>query len=161
MDSERKSTHGDYEVGHGRPPKKSRWKKGQSGNPKRRRRTAPQPDAEMIERLFRRSSDVVEGGKTVRKTAFEIIYAQLLIKESAGDHRAAKVRDRYSRFATALRQSRGILLRYPQNEYTRQTSADWKQHCANEEPRGEEPVAPDATDENGTHRVANSSQVER
>jgi Family of unknown function (DUF5681) len=160
MGTKRDKPHGDYEVGYGRPPKTSRWKKGLSGNPKRRRQAAPPPDAEIIERLFRRSFDVVEGGKTVRKTGFEIIYMQLLIKESAGDRRAAKARDRYSRFATALRQSRGILLRYPQNDYTRQSSADWKQDRAREEPKGERPVASDSA-ESDARDVANSSEVER
>lgn len=34
--TDRKTPDGDYEVGHGRPPKETRWKKGQSGNPKGR-----------------------------------------------------------------------------------------------------------------------------
>jgi hypothetical protein len=161
MNSEREATHGDYEVGYRRPPKASRWKKGQSGNPKRKKRTPPLTDAEVIEQLFRRSFDVVEGGKTVRKTGFEIIYAQLLIKESAGDRRAAKARDRYSRFATALRQSRGTLLRYPQNDYTRQSSADWKQDGAGEQPKGERPVASDSAEESAARDVTNSFEVAR
>jgi Family of unknown function (DUF5681) len=161
MGAKRDRPDGDDEVGYGRPPKKSRWRKGQCGNPKRKRRVPPPLDAEIIERLFRRSFNVVEGGKTVRKTGFEIIYMQLLIKESAGDRRAAKVRDGYSRFATALRQSQGILLSYPQNDYTRQTSADWKQDRAKEEPKGERPVAPVSADESAAHGVTNSSEVER
>lgn len=31
-----KTPDDDYKVGHGRPPKETRWKKGQSGNPKGR-----------------------------------------------------------------------------------------------------------------------------
>ncbi|MDF2367765.1 DUF5681 domain-containing protein [Sneathiella sp.] len=37
--TDRKEPDGNYEVGHGRPPKATRWKKGQSGNPKGRPKT--------------------------------------------------------------------------------------------------------------------------
>ena len=97
---ERKGPDGEYEIGRGRPPKAFRWKKGQSGNRHRKLRRPPK-DAELIERLFRRTFAVIEGGEKVRKTGFEIIFAQLMAKESAGDRGAAKTRDRYQRFAFA------------------------------------------------------------
>ena len=122
----RKGPDSEYEIGRGRPPKAFRWKKGQSGNPHRKRRRPPK-DAELIERLFRRFFRVIEGGEKVRKTGFEIIFVQLVTKESAGDRRAAKTRDRYQRFALAHQGSDRVLLRYPQTEFTRAFSADWRQ----------------------------------
>ncbi len=108
---ERKGPDGEHEIGRGRPPKAFRWKKGQSGNPRRKLRRPPK-DAELIERLFRRTFAVIEGGEKVRKTGFAIIFAQLMAKESAGDRRAAKTRDRYQRFAFAHQGPDGVLLRY-------------------------------------------------
>lgn len=121
---ERKAPKGEYEVGRGRP-KAFRWKKGQSGNPHRKLRLPPK-DAELIERLFRRTFAVIEGGEKVRKTGFEIIFAQLMAKESAGDRGAAKTRDRYQRFAFARQSLDGVLLRYAETEFTRAFSADWR-----------------------------------
>ncbi len=99
---ERKGPDGEYEIGRGRPPKAFRWKKGQSGNPRRKLRRPPK-DAELIERLFRRRFAVIEGGEKIRKTGFTIIFAQLMAKESAGDRRAAKTRDRYQRLPSLSR----------------------------------------------------------
>jgi hypothetical protein len=121
----RKGPDGEYEIGRGRPPKAFRWKKGQSGNPHRKLGRPPR-DAELIERLFRRPLAVIEDGDEVRRTGFEIIFAQLMMKESAGDHRAAKTRDRYQRFAFAHQGPDGVLLRYAETEFTRAFSADWK-----------------------------------
>ena len=70
---------------------------------------------------------MIEGGEKVRKTGFEIIFAQLMAKESAGDRRAAKTRDRYQRFAFAHQGPDGVLLRYAETEFTRAFSADWRQ----------------------------------
>jgi hypothetical protein len=123
--SERKGRHSDYEVGRGRPPKAFRWKKGQSGNPHRKQRR-PLKDAEFIERLFRRSFAVIEGGEKLRKTGFEIIFTQLMAKESAGDRRAAKTRDCYQRFAVGRQGPNGALLRYASTDFTRAFSADWR-----------------------------------
>ena len=42
-----------YEVGRGRPPKHTRWKKGQCGNPNRIRKRSPKPVVAMIDEFFR------------------------------------------------------------------------------------------------------------
>ena len=123
MSGERKRKDSDYEIGWGRPPKAFRWRKGQSGNPNGKARR-PLKDAELIDRLFRRAFAVIEGGEKVRKTGFEIIFAQLMAKESAGDRRAGRTRDRYQRFANARRGPKGVLLRYAQTEFTRAFAED-------------------------------------
>ena len=68
----------DYEVGYKRPPKETRWKKGQSGNPARRYRTRPISAIEMIDRLLLRPIEVVEKGETKKVTALEVIVRQAL-----------------------------------------------------------------------------------
>jgi Family of unknown function (DUF5681) len=98
-------------IGKGRPPKASRWKKGQSGNPKGKTARAPD-DAEFIEREFRRPCPVIEGGEKAIKTNFAVIHARLLMKESAGNRRAGRTRDRYEAFARADAGTGGVLLRY-------------------------------------------------
>jgi uncharacterized protein DUF5681 len=138
ISGEDKGGHGDYEIGWGRPPKAFRWKKGQTGNPHRKKRRPPK-DAEVIERLFRRTFAVIERGDKVRKTGFEIIFAQLMAKESGGHRRAAKTRDRYQRFALAYQGPNGVLLRYAQTEFTRTFSTDWMRGGEREDQGDAEP----------------------
>jgi hypothetical protein len=146
--AEREGPNGDYEIGKGRPPKAFRWKKGQSGNPRNKLRRPPK-DAELIERLFRRTFAVIEGGDKVRKTGFEIIFKQLMAKESAGDRRAAKTRDRYQQFAFAYRGPDGVLLRYAETEFTRAFSADWRQEFASKGQGDVEPGLPQMPADSG------------
>jgi hypothetical protein len=122
----RKDSSQSYEIGKGRPPKASQWKKGQSGNPRGKAR-GPLSDSELIERLFRRLVEVVDHGEKVQRCGFEIIFKQLLAKESACGPKAARTRDRYHRFALAGQASGGFLLRYPQSDFTRQFAAELKQ----------------------------------
>jgi hypothetical protein len=53
----------DYKVGYGRPPKETRWKKGQSGNrgPKKREPAAV-ATMEIIDRLLAEPVEIVENG---------------------------------------------------------------------------------------------------
>jgi uncharacterized protein DUF5681 len=151
--SKRKGPDREYEIGRGRPPKAFRWKKGQSGNPHRKRRRPPK-DAEIIERLFRRVFAVIEGGDKVRKTGFEIVFLQLMTKESAGDGRAAKTRDHYQRFALAHQGSDGVLLRYAQTEFTRGFSADWRRGREDENQADPAPGSSQAPAEIGAEDAA-------
>jgi hypothetical protein len=66
-----------YEVGYGRPPKATRWKKGQCGNPNRVRKRARKRAVEMIDEFFAVEIDVVENGISRRVTNFEAIVLQL------------------------------------------------------------------------------------
>ncbi|MEN0653329.1 MULTISPECIES: DUF5681 domain-containing protein [Hyphobacterium] len=76
----------DYEVGYGKPPRKSQFKPGQSGNPKGRPRGRKSFStilvAELSERLI-----VKEGGKTRRMTKMEAVVKQLVSKALKGDPR--------------------------------------------------------------------------
>lgn len=74
-------------VGYGRPPKHSRFKPGQSGNPKGRPKGARSPRAlwnELIE-----GTVVVNDGKRKRRiTKRELIYSTLLTSAARGDAKA-------------------------------------------------------------------------
>jgi Family of unknown function (DUF5681) len=90
-----------YEVGYGRPPKHTRWKKGQSGIPKRIRMRTAKPIVEMIDRFFAGEIDIVENGILRRVSNFEAVVLQLWIKAMAGNKRAMNVWLKYSEFAAS------------------------------------------------------------
>lgn len=60
----------DYVVGKGRPPTRTRWKPGQSGNPKGRRKGVKNMTTYFDEALSRKI-DVKVGGKTRRMSVRE------------------------------------------------------------------------------------------
>jgi hypothetical protein len=82
-----------YEVGYGRPPKETRWKKGQSGNagPKQRR-PASVATVEIIDRLFGEPVEIVENGVAREVSSLEAILMRLWAAEMSGSKRAGRVR---------------------------------------------------------------------
>ena len=78
------------QVGYGRPPLKSRWKKGQSGNPRKKPRR-PESIVEMIDRLLLSAVTFTLNGEAKRGTALEAIVSQLQLKEMAGSSRASRI----------------------------------------------------------------------
>jgi len=79
----------EYEVGHGRPPQHTRFKRGTSGNPKGRPRSrknlATVFDAVSSERV-----PVTENGKRKTVTILELIMKQVARKAAGGDQRAQR-----------------------------------------------------------------------
>jgi Family of unknown function (DUF5681) len=91
-----------YEVGYGRPPEATRWKKGQCGNPNRVRKRAPKRAVEMIDEFFAAEIDVVKKGISRRVTNFEAIVLQLWSKAvTATSKRAVNVLLKYLEFAAS------------------------------------------------------------
>jgi hypothetical protein len=88
-----------YEVGRGRPPMHTRWKKGQCGNPGRIRNRIARPVVQMIDEFFAREIEIVEKGISRRVTNFEAIILQLWTKAMAGNSRAMRVLLKYKEFA--------------------------------------------------------------
>jgi Family of unknown function (DUF5681) len=86
------------EIGYKRPPKETQWKKGQCGNPGRRRKRAPKGAAELIDAVWQEQILVVEKGERRRVTMFEAILSQLMFQELSGDRRAAAARLQYQAF---------------------------------------------------------------
>jgi len=97
-------------VGHGRPPKHSQWKKGQSGNPNRKRKREPKRVDAMVDEFFAREIDIVENGVELRRTAFEIIFQQLCNKAIEGNTRALNVLKKYADFAASRDPTGGLRL---------------------------------------------------
>jgi phosphoenolpyruvate carboxylase len=74
----------DYEVGYGRPPIGSRFRKGQSGNPKGRRKGSLNL-ATVLEKTLREVVVINEGGKRKTITKLEAAVKQLVNKAATGD----------------------------------------------------------------------------
>ena len=77
----------DYEVGYGRPPKRGRFKPGQSGNPKGRPRGRKNIHTILEETLFRLVT-ITENGRKRKVPAIEALFLSLLRKSLDGDMRA-------------------------------------------------------------------------
>jgi len=90
-------------AGYKRPPKHTRWKKGQCGNPKRQYRRAPKGAVELIDQVFEEHVTIVENGVSRRVRVFQAIFLQLWLKEMAGDKRALAVRLQYQEFVAQQR----------------------------------------------------------
>lgn len=80
----------DYEVGYGRPPRASRFKPGQSGNPKGRPRK-PRTLMEAVERELDRTAVVREGGREKRLTKREVVSRQLVDASCRGQLGATRL----------------------------------------------------------------------
>lgn len=77
----------DYEVGYGKPPKASQFRKGVSGNPRGRPRGALNRRT-ILNRALREKVVITENGKRKRVTKHEAIYKQLVNKGVGGDLKA-------------------------------------------------------------------------
>jgi hypothetical protein len=80
----------DYEVGYGRPPKHSRFKKGQSGNPMGRKKGGLNL-LTILHRELQRTIEIREGDDRKRVTKLEAIVKGLVLRALKGDPRALSV----------------------------------------------------------------------
>lgn len=94
----------DYEVGYGRPPQTTRFKQGQSGNPKGRPKGA-RNFATVIEAELMAMVSITENGKT-RKLSKQAIIAKRLVNNAAqGDAKAIATLMQYDRQMEAQAQA--------------------------------------------------------
>jgi Family of unknown function (DUF5681) len=81
---------GDYEVGYGRPPRETRFAKGQSGNPRGR-----PPGAKNLKTLLSEALNemvvVTENGGRRKVTKRRAIITQLVNRSATADFRAIKI----------------------------------------------------------------------
>jgi hypothetical protein len=75
----------DGPVGYKRPPKAHRWKKGQTGNPRRKHPPQVTNPAELIDRLLLEKVEITENGISRWATKLEAILLQLWRKELEGN----------------------------------------------------------------------------
>jgi hypothetical protein len=80
----------EYAVGFGKPPQRTRFCKGQSGNPKGRPRGAKNL-ATLMEKVLKEPVVISENGKRRRITKREALIKQLVNKAIAGDPRSIKL----------------------------------------------------------------------
>jgi hypothetical protein len=80
----------DYEIGYGKPPERTRFKKGQSGNPKGRPRGAKGMNTIVRDLLTRKVAvRTPEGPKKMSR--IEALFHKLIEKGFAGDTRAIEL----------------------------------------------------------------------
>ena len=78
----------DYDIGHGKPPCHTRWKKGQSGNPsggRKKKRTVVQE----LEHVLAEKIAVIEDGKRRKTSKREALIRRLFADALRGDKKAA------------------------------------------------------------------------
>ena len=80
----------DYEVGYGKPPRRSRFKKGQSGNPRGRPRGSKNVSTLLSEAL-NEPVTVAENSGRRKITMRQAIIKQLVHQAAKGDWRAMKI----------------------------------------------------------------------
>ena len=81
------SEHKEYEVGYKKPPVKSQFKKGVSGNPKGRPKGSKNLETFLVEEL---SQQIIinEGGRKKEVSKLEALVKQIVNKAIQGDYRA-------------------------------------------------------------------------
>src|SRR3954468_202286 len=82
--------HHDYDVGYGKPPRHTRFTKGQSGNPRGRPSGAKNLKTLLSEALNERVM-VTENGRPRKVTKRQAIITQLVNRSATADFRAIKI----------------------------------------------------------------------
>jgi hypothetical protein len=84
-----KTAKREYEVGYGKPPKKSQFKKGQSGNPKGSKKTERIDDLlVVIEGVLAEPVTIRDGGKTRTVSKLEAMFHAQRLNALRGDPKA-------------------------------------------------------------------------
>jgi hypothetical protein len=89
----------DYTVGFGRPPQDHRWKKGQTGNPRRRKARRPKSLKAIVDDYLDSEISISENGRRRRCLRFEAIFLQIQVKALAGHKGAMSVLLDYVEFS--------------------------------------------------------------
>jgi hypothetical protein len=112
----------DYEVGYGRTPKGTRWKRGQSGYSNRRRSGRNRNAVEMIERLFLKPVEITLYGASRKVSTLEAIVRLISQKAISGDRQALAAQMKYQEFAAKYRE-RKVQIIFVESEYTQAVAA--------------------------------------
>ena len=84
----RRSSRGTYEVGYGRPPKKTQFKPGQSGNPRGRPKGA-KGEATILHEMMTRNIEIREGARTRKISVLAAILLRFAENALKGDAKSA------------------------------------------------------------------------
>lgn len=97
------SNKGDYEVGYRKPPVATRFKPGQSGNPKVTRRKVPPSNlGEAVDAALMRRQTVMIDGKHKRMSRLEIMAERITLDAAKGDLEAQRELIKIHQFHTRL-----------------------------------------------------------
>src|ERR1700680_1087241 len=107
-----------YEVGRGRPPKATQWKKGKSANPGGRSSPRPTGLLEMIDKLLLTPVKITRDGEYKRVPTLDAILEQLWSKGIAGDRRARAVYLRCLELAPSVAAEK-VQITFADSEYSR------------------------------------------
>ena len=107
----------DYEIGRGRPPKATQWKKGKSANPGGLSSRSVDV-AETIDKLLLTPVKVTVNGVSKRVAVLKVILEQLWNKGIEGDRRAMAVFLRWLELAPQVA-DRTVEITFVDSEYTR------------------------------------------
>jgi Family of unknown function (DUF5681) len=108
----------DYEIGYGRPPKATQWKKGKSANPGGLSSRRSVDVAETIDKLLLTPVRVTVNGDSKRVAALEVILEQLWNKAIAGNRRARAVFFRWLELAQQAADGT-VQITFSDSDYTR------------------------------------------
>src|ERR1700730_8597845 len=86
----------EYRVGYRRPPKRTRFRRGQSGNPRGRPRVAYEKDDFPVRRFMMEPVEVTLRGKKVQVPTYDAILMRLAAKALAGDSASTKLLLKYT-----------------------------------------------------------------
>jgi hypothetical protein len=106
-----------YEVGRGRPPEATQWKKGESANPGGRSSPRPTGLLEIIDKLLTHVKITIDG-VSKRVSTLEAILQQLWSKGIAGNRRARAVYLRCLELAPQVADGK-VQITFADSEYTR------------------------------------------
>jgi hypothetical protein len=82
---------GEYEVGYGKPPKRHRFKKGVSANPKGRPKRKASSLADIIERVMKAPLPYREGGRSKTASRRQLSLETLMRRALRGDVRSVEL----------------------------------------------------------------------
>jgi hypothetical protein len=111
-----------YEIGRGRPPKATQWKKGKSANPGGLSSARPIGLLDMIDKLLLTPVKITRDGEPKWVTTLEAILEQLWSKGIAGDRRAIAVYIRCRDLAPQVANG-AVQITFADSDYTRVFSA--------------------------------------
>ena len=87
-DGKSRSACGMYEVGYGRPPEKTQFKRGQSGNPKGRPK-GTKNEATILSNIFNRQIEMRDGGRIRKVSVLEGMLLRFAEDALKGNPKAA------------------------------------------------------------------------
>jgi hypothetical protein len=107
-----------YRVGYRRPPIETRWKKGQSGDPRGRKPRAAESAVQTIDKLLAQPISVTLKGEAKKIPALRAILLRLQQLAVSGSARACRVIHKYEAFASKNAVKK-LELAFIDSDYTR------------------------------------------